>query len=338
MATYTPNYGLHQWAPEDKFLRTDFNEDFSKLDTALKAAEGEIAAAEARSTERLAVVGHDVYNLMLQSHYDGKVTGWKKALVFDGFQDKNLVAEASNSLAFLDREVGLGRTAQNSISLGYGAQPLFLSNIRKTPVRSSLGYALLTGIKVKTQVQYVEQDSAKTNYQVDINNVEAASGQSSLVFQGTPLEQTVLFSSPVMLCPGDSVTVSLSFSANSCMVFPSAGGTTDLGGTLLITPLYGETGTITTPALTLPVRQSCRAWVRHMGGQVALTVRDQDGAETPLPAVGSRTTVNAAGNACVEREFYLPNAPQSETLAFSLNLQLGESDAMQVYDYGILLL
>ena len=35
MATYTPNYGLHQWVPEDNFLRTDFNEDFKKIDTAL---------------------------------------------------------------------------------------------------------------------------------------------------------------------------------------------------------------------------------------------------------------------------------------------------------------
>ena len=37
MASYTPNYGLHQWVPEDDFLRTDFNEDLSKLDTALGA-------------------------------------------------------------------------------------------------------------------------------------------------------------------------------------------------------------------------------------------------------------------------------------------------------------
>ena len=35
MATYTPNYGLHQWVPEDNFLREDFNEDFQKIDTAL---------------------------------------------------------------------------------------------------------------------------------------------------------------------------------------------------------------------------------------------------------------------------------------------------------------
>ena len=39
MATYTPNYGLHQWVPEDNFLRTDFNEDFEKLDTGLNTAQ-----------------------------------------------------------------------------------------------------------------------------------------------------------------------------------------------------------------------------------------------------------------------------------------------------------
>ena len=35
MATYTENYQLHQWVPEDDFLRTDFNEDFAKIDAAL---------------------------------------------------------------------------------------------------------------------------------------------------------------------------------------------------------------------------------------------------------------------------------------------------------------
>lgn len=35
MANYTPNYQLHQWEPEDKFLRTDFNADLSRIDTTL---------------------------------------------------------------------------------------------------------------------------------------------------------------------------------------------------------------------------------------------------------------------------------------------------------------
>ena len=37
MANYTQHYQLHQWEPNDNFLRTDFNTDFEKIDTALDA-------------------------------------------------------------------------------------------------------------------------------------------------------------------------------------------------------------------------------------------------------------------------------------------------------------
>ena len=47
MATFTSNYGLHQWAPEDNFLRTDFNEDLKKIDEALE----KIAAETGKKTE-----------------------------------------------------------------------------------------------------------------------------------------------------------------------------------------------------------------------------------------------------------------------------------------------
>lgn len=55
MATYTANYGLHQWVPEDNFLRSDFNTDFQKIDSAIKTTEeglrsgyqGEISRLEA---------------------------------------------------------------------------------------------------------------------------------------------------------------------------------------------------------------------------------------------------------------------------------------------------
>lgn len=35
MANYTEHYQLHQWEGSDPFLRTDFNEDFQKIDTAI---------------------------------------------------------------------------------------------------------------------------------------------------------------------------------------------------------------------------------------------------------------------------------------------------------------
>ena len=42
MAQYTPNYGLHQWEPGDNFLRTDFNQDFAKIDTAFQSLESAV--------------------------------------------------------------------------------------------------------------------------------------------------------------------------------------------------------------------------------------------------------------------------------------------------------
>ena len=58
MATYTSNYQLHQWEASDNFLRTDFNEDFQKIDTAIKGVEtgaGAALALKADKTEVAAV-------------------------------------------------------------------------------------------------------------------------------------------------------------------------------------------------------------------------------------------------------------------------------------------
>ena len=40
MAQYTPHYGLHQWEPEDSFLREDFNQDLARIDAALGRMSG----------------------------------------------------------------------------------------------------------------------------------------------------------------------------------------------------------------------------------------------------------------------------------------------------------
>lgn len=42
MADYTQHYQLHQWVPEDNFLRTDFNADFEKIDTVLSLKNGAV--------------------------------------------------------------------------------------------------------------------------------------------------------------------------------------------------------------------------------------------------------------------------------------------------------
>ena len=51
MATYTEHYGLHQWEPEDDFLRTDFNTDFGKIDAAIKGVETDANGKLAQKAE-----------------------------------------------------------------------------------------------------------------------------------------------------------------------------------------------------------------------------------------------------------------------------------------------
>ena len=51
MATYTTNYGLHQWEASDDFLRTDFNTDFAKIDAAVKGVETGADEKLAQKTE-----------------------------------------------------------------------------------------------------------------------------------------------------------------------------------------------------------------------------------------------------------------------------------------------
>ena len=53
MANYTEHYQLHQWEPSDNFLRTDFNQDFARIDTGIRAAK-----AQAERLEREMALGN----------------------------------------------------------------------------------------------------------------------------------------------------------------------------------------------------------------------------------------------------------------------------------------
>jgi len=44
MSTKTEHLGLHQWEPEDSFLRTDFNEDFARIDAGVGALQAFVQA------------------------------------------------------------------------------------------------------------------------------------------------------------------------------------------------------------------------------------------------------------------------------------------------------
>ena len=84
MANYTQHYQLHQWEATDNFLRTDFNTDLQKIDTALgekenaRIASGTYVGAGSKTVDLdlifpfipklIMVIGDGRYALFLREH------------------------------------------------------------------------------------------------------------------------------------------------------------------------------------------------------------------------------------------------------------------------------
>ena len=124
---YTTNYGLCQWQGADAFLREEFNQDNEKIDAALKAAEEALAAETDRLRTGLEAANYNLCNLLLQNDYEGKYTGFKRAMLFDGFLDSDGISTLSGFIAG-QNALSLSRTAQGNItfpdSIGSTTSPL----------------------------------------------------------------------------------------------------------------------------------------------------------------------------------------------------------------------
>ena len=93
MADYTEHYQLHQWEPEDSFLRTDFNEDHEKIDTAL----GALAQLTANHTAAIAKLGNCAIQHITYTG-DGATS---RTLTFSGKPMVVMVAWANRGTGFI---------------------------------------------------------------------------------------------------------------------------------------------------------------------------------------------------------------------------------------------
>lgn len=130
MANYTQNYQLHQWEPTDNFLRTDFNEDHQKIDSAIKATEenlrGELSGQVGRLDGAMATLQQT-----LQNEYNGgfqsvnstlaalqQTMGQKLELVsgsFTGTTKEGTVTKQTISLGFQPKAVITGSASFNYV-------------------------------------------------------------------------------------------------------------------------------------------------------------------------------------------------------------------------------
>ena len=325
-SNYTTNYGLCQWEAGDQFVRSEFNQDNAKIDAALGRTE---------SMAETAV--HGLYNLTLQQYYEGKETGWHRALVFDGFLDDSLVDSTTTGLFRREGGLSLPRTGQGNVNLGYSSGHRSLYYGKQTPTRTASGAGRITGLKIKYQQFAQTTETAAVTWTVYRNNTQAAQGSQSLTFTPEAQEATLNLT-PTDVAKGDTFYIHLICPAINCQVYSSTSNDDNVGGTILITSIGASTGTMVTPALDLPDRTALRAWARYSGGSLTLSAVS-GGSAVPLTPDGTRETVNAAGAACTEAAFSLDSGlPLTGTLTFRLDLALNGASEMTVFDYGLFLL
>ena len=101
---HTEHYELSQWLSTDQVLRTDFNEDFAKIDAALDALAGQVAEKAdgddlAALSETVAEVSAGMGNCDMELlTYTGGGGGSPKMITFSQVPDMYLVA---GDLAFI---------------------------------------------------------------------------------------------------------------------------------------------------------------------------------------------------------------------------------------------
>ena len=328
---YTSNYSLCQWQGEDKFLREEFNQDNEKIDSALGQAE----AKADRALSGLEAADYNIYNLLLQNEYEGKYTGYKKALLYDGFLDGSMTASMSSGVVRSQNKLTLDRTGQGDIPLGYSGQSTSYVGGGSTATCTAGGSGRITGFRLKTIHEQGLTATGSATWKLYKNGEQAAQGTSQLRFGATAEEQVISISS-VAVSKGDTFYFYIQTSAGVHELYTTSNGL--LGGTFLITSTGTTGGTVTTPSLALPERTTLRAWVRYSGGTVGLSVQGAAGL-VPMVQTGTRTTTEPEGTSCTEVELLLnESVPQDKHLVFQLTMDVGNTSVMYVYDYGILLL
>lgn len=345
MAQYTENYSLHQWEAEDPFLRTDFNGDFSKIDAALGRAE--------RSSRANA---YNLYNLLLQSQYEGKYTGYKKALLFDGFLDESgiqtlmpgawwnpeehrvelaLTGAQDYSTPFcLENGSSSSINSDSDVCHWLGAYQSYSADTQFTPG----GFGALNAVTLRMGWSTHNQPVTVQVQVLDGEQVLATS--QGVAVNGTTLTDYILtFPEPPFLRAHRTYTLranNVEQTSYARVVREKEGG--PIAAQYDYTPADYTAGQVFSKPVALEVQpQQVLAWARYNGGTLtcALVAGEEN---APFTAGESRPAQTLDGTACQEQAFRL-NAPPvcTQGVAVRFGLTAG-AEGCQLYDYGIVFL
>ena len=343
MATYTPNYGLHQWVPEDQFRREDFNQDFQKIDAAIKAAENKAASGDEQvleavqavqstaewALESLEPLSYNVYNLLLQNYYEGLDSGFKKALVFDGFLDKDGIESTTSGLTWNPAEKNVILQAAGVSGQEDGFETRRLVEIPTTTSLKQSFTAPSTGTITAVELYFVGNCTITIEQNGTVLGSAVGNGRQSNLITKIPISAKIERGSIYQIC--------LLAKTVECYVY-SGGNNMNFGYRLTITPTIVTNGTLVTTQHSLGTSyQRASAWVRHSGGNVSLSLyNQQSGSWVSMPSTGTRTTVTTKGVSCVETAFCLTSVPvENQNVKLRLAFSTSSGVNAMLYDYGV---
>ncbi len=338
MAQFTSNIGLHQWEPGDNFLRTDFNQDFAKIDGAFGALDPRFAAAEtARGwlEDAAARMGYEALQSRLSAHAGGKKLPAGRGLLFDSFRTGDALTLTGGCGMKDGGGVLLDTVGLTSFEYAYGTDTsLFMSYSNGTNRADQNFTASGNGI-LETLSLYM-MGVPSENYGAEVSILE---GSASLWSETRTLTGSVAaytFRPKLTLKKGTVYTIRVKRTHDRMWLYQAKGGS-GFGYKVTCTSKGGTSGTITTAAQPAEPFRSLRVWVRHSGGTVGCAFQRGSGAFTALSKTGSRETVDCRGTACTETEFSLTGLPrQGGSVCLRVNVQ--NSTDMLIHDVGMALL
>lgn len=381
---YTTKLQLNQWAAEDKFLREEFNRDNQRIEEACVELYGQsdtlndridteagalrqqiletTGALETRlSTEtadirrQLDPASYHIYQLMLQNYYDSKYTGYKKAMLFDGFQDASLVAEVTPG-AYLDtvqkqvriltqgaqnantgflQEAGWagnpGNDATSCAWIGYDG-----GNYSKDTVLQPSGYGVLQSVTLRL-ASYSPNTPITVSVSLLDGETPLAVSQSVVVGNTSFLDYTFTFAGGAAVDGLKNYTLRVT-NANQAYYLRAmyTAARNMVGYTAVFTPTNHTTGAIRTPAVQIGSNYTrVMAWARH-SGSLGITLTAGAGS-SPLGAISAVPAQTLDRTPCTETSYTLEHAPVSGDGTIMLTFSMSTSSGSGIlYDYGIL--
>jgi hypothetical protein len=334
MAQYTSNIGLHQWEPSDHFLRTDFNQDFAKIDGAF----GQCGTVQGWLEDTAARIGHEALQCRLSADLEGKICPPGRGLIFNSLRSLEHVTLGGGCWEYKDGgvvlDIGSGLVDFES-NFGSG-----IANTLKITTENASASCWFTAAGSGTLNTLQLYLRGTTNGPTAI--VRILDG-TKILWEGRKENipnsiQMYSFTPGLQVKKGVRYTIFVTRSIDSIYVYRQESGT-QFGFRGLCTPAAGASGTITTDAQSFPAFRGARAWVRHTAGTAECAIQRNGGGFVSMQSLGTRASVDIRGNVCMETEFSMPAAaePSGGEIQLRVGIRNSGTDAV-VGDFGVALL